>query len=310
MTTTDHATRPPPPAWTDPMVIGPEPVPAAGRWRPLLVWFACLGAAIAALQWLGAGPLAVPPVTEPTAWWAWATTNDPLVVAMALVRVLGLGLAWYLTGVTSISVVARLLRAARLLRLADALAVGPVRVLAQQAVGVGLAAGVVAAAFPGEVAAPTGSPDGPAAVVVAEAAEDATAPTPPVSRARVPVPVPAPGPPPPRDVATTATQGGSTPASEAVPATPPADPVDPARADAGAPPAAAGPRERVVAPGDHFWGIAEEEVAAHLGRPGTEREVRHHWRRLVEANADRLVARGNPDLLLPGQHVVLPPVTP
>jgi nucleoid-associated protein YgaU len=35
--------------------------------------------------------------------------------------------------------------------------------------------------------------------------------------------------------------------------------------------------------------------------------VGRYWRRLIDANRDRLVDPGNPDLLLPGQELVLPP---
>lgn len=62
-------------------------------------------------------------------------------------------------------------------------------------------------------------------------------------------------------------------------------------------------RVHVVAPGEHFWGIAEEVVAQ---RPDAGLEVAHYWRLLVEANRDRLVDRDNPDLIHPGQELVLP----
>lgn len=61
----------------------------------------------------------------------------------------------------------------------------------------------------------------------------------------------------------------------------------------------------VVRPGDSFWSIAEELLADALGRPPSDREVDPHWRRLIEANRDRL-ATGDPDLLFPGQVLALP----
>ena len=67
-------------------------------------------------------------------------------------------------------------------------------------------------------------------------------------------------------------------------------------------------RDRTIVAGDHFWSIAVDEVASHLGRPGTDAEVLDHWELLLAANADRLLVAGNPDLLLPGQVVVLPAV--
>ena len=62
--------------------------------------------------------------------------------------------------------------------------------------------------------------------------------------------------------------------------------------------------------GDSFWTIAEETVAdARAGAAPSEAEVTAYWRRLVDANRDRLAAPANPDLLLPGQRLVLPAVT-
>jgi hypothetical protein len=64
----------------------------------------------------------------------------------------------------------------------------------------------------------------------------------------------------------------------------------------------------VVEFGDSFWSIAEEAVAERTTRRRpTEAEVAAYWRRLVDANRDRLVDARNPDLLLPGQRLVVPP---
>lgn len=69
-------------------------------------------------------------------------------------------------------------------------------------------------------------------------------------------------------------------------------------------PAAPAPDEVRVAPGDSFWTLAEEAVADH-GQGGS---VDAYWRRLIEANRHRLVDPATPDLLYPGQVLVLPPV--
>lgn len=61
-------------------------------------------------------------------------------------------------------------------------------------------------------------------------------------------------------------------------------------------------RHHVVAPGEHFWSIAERVVAERaLTVP-----VADYWRLLVEANRDRLVDRDDPSLLHPGHELVLP----
>lgn len=71
--------------------------------------------------------------------------------------------------------------------------------------------------------------------------------------------------------------------------------------------AAAGARGEVtVQPGDSFWTIAEDETARRLGREPTVAEVTALWADILDANADRLVEPGNPDLILPGQVMVLP----
>lgn len=256
---------------------------------------------------------------------------------MVVLRVVALGLAWYLTGVTSISVVARLLRAARLVRVADALSFGPVKILVQQAVGIGLAASVLTTALPavpGAIRSPTAAAGADVAQLVptldagtapGDAADDTSddaaddprdgaamalaaqvAITDSASEAIVPVPAPR----------ATANHGEGAPeaiatdAAEA-PVTPPettSDPTDAGTdADAAEPAVTSSPREVRVEPGDHFWAIAEQDVARHLGRPGTDAEVVVHWRAILAANADRLAVPGNPDVLLPGQLVLLPP---
>ena len=87
---------------------------------------------------------------------------------------------------------------------------------------------------------------------------------------------------------------------------PPPPPAPPAPAPAtDAPPSPAG--EWTVRPGDHFWRIAEEVLARQRQHPPTDAETDPYWRRLVAANRDRLADRDNPDLLFPGQVLVVPP---
>jgi len=66
-----------------------------------------------------------------------------------------------------------------------------------------------------------------------------------------------------------------------------------------------------VEPGDSFWKIAEEELRDAWGRDDlTDAEVDRYWRTLIAQNMDRLVEPGNPDLLFPGQELMLPNVPP
>jgi hypothetical protein len=64
----------------------------------------------------------------------------------------------------------------------------------------------------------------------------------------------------------------------------------------------AAPHEHTVAPGEHFWSIAERTVAER----GSSVTVDDYWRLLVEVNRDRLADPDDPDLIYPGQVLVLP----
>lgn len=66
-----------------------------------------------------------------------------------------------------------------------------------------------------------------------------------------------------------------------------------------------GPRSYVVEQGDHFWSIAERQVAGGNGEPD-ERTVARYWLRLVEHNRHRLVDPDNPDLIHAGLEIELP----
>lgn len=73
------------------------------------------------------------------------------------------------------------------------------------------------------------------------------------------------------------------------------------------PVAVALPDEWIVAPGDHLWGIAEQVLLDRTGTPPEDREVHRYWLRLLDANADRLVDPEDPDLIVPGQRIAIPP---
>lgn len=80
---------------------------------------------------------------------------------------------------------------------------------------------------------------------------------------------------------------------------------------ASAAPVAAAPthEEVVVVVGESFWSIAVEAIAEARGTEPADHEVDAYWRLLVDANRARLVDPGNPDLLFPGQSLVLPALT-
>lgn len=64
------------------------------------------------------------------------------------------------------------------------------------------------------------------------------------------------------------------------------------------------PADWRVEPGDHLWSIAERLT------PGADDTTVHRlWTDLIRANRDRLINADDPDLLLPGQVLVIPPIT-
>lgn len=65
----------------------------------------------------------------------------------------------------------------------------------------------------------------------------------------------------------------------------------------------------VTEAGDSLWSIAQEHLEDELGEHDLSDEtVAAYWRILIEANTDRLSDPQNPDLILPGQQFVLPPL--
>lgn len=98
----------------------------------------------------------------------------------------------------------------------------------------------------------------------------------------------------------------SVPAAHALPPamewsdpTPPRAPAAPA-----VPTRVAGP-SYVVKPGDTLWGIAARHLDAS-GRSTETAEVGRFWRSIYAAN--RNVVGGDPDLIFPGQRLVIPEV--
>lgn len=104
----------------------------------------------------------------------------------------------------------------------------------------------------------------------------------------------------------TSSTTSSTPTTPAPSRQPPptsvAEPLSPAAPEPAPARASAGDREIVVEPGDSFWSIAVDEI----GATAPERTVASYWVRLIEANRDRLVVADEPDLIYPGQVLVLP----
>lgn len=57
--------------------------------------------------------------------------------------------------------------------------------------------------------------------------------------------------------------------------------------------------------GDHLWSITAGYLAEHLGRTASAEEIAALWRQVIEMNRD-LIGSGNPNLIFPGERIVLP----
>ncbi|TVP65052.1 MAG: LysM peptidoglycan-binding domain-containing protein [Nitriliruptor sp.] len=343
------------------------------------VWCAALAGGTALVHALGTGSLAAPP-TDPATWATWLDGRDPLVASMALLRLLVLAVCWYLVGVTSVGLVARLLRATRLLRIADALTLPPVRRLLQQTLGVALATAMVtsvtspgggavstpstvrlaAAAAEDDGSTPDGStPDGSLGGAEGPVASTGEGP-PSVTLRGLPYPPIAGRAGPDATVVDPVEPGHSAPDAAVSPPTRPSAPTRPLAPatvllpwQVGSEPGAAGDREgtdhpeastaptastastastgptgptgptapsastddpgpviHTVRTGESLWRIASAQLAQEHGRSPSDAEVVPYWRELIERNRDRLPDRDDPDLILPGQELLLPPVLP
>ncbi len=258
-----------------------------GRRGILVAWCASLLVVGFGLHALGGGVLAAPPL-HPVRSVAWLAERDPLIATFAVLRVLVLGVCWYLIAVTAAGIVTRWLRADHLAGVLDRVTVPIVRRLIQQAAGATLATVLVAApttALAASPAAGVGSaPDASAQVMPADLLPTLRAPVtgaPPSGEGPV-LPWEAVG------------EGGDAAAAEGDPSR---EQVTPSL-DAGA--------VHVVRSGESLWRIAAEHLEAGLGHAPSDAEVVPLWRRLIELNRDRLVDPHDPDLILPGQELLVP----
>lgn len=246
--------------------------------RRLLVgslWIAGLVATILVLNRLGSGQLSTPPLLDRAALQLWLDDRDAVVAAFAIVRLIGLALAWYLLVVTVLGLAARLSHVPALVRLADLATLPAVRKILGAVAGVGItaSAATLAAAqlFPDQPARPAATGALTDSQVVLERLPEGDD----VILRRLP----------------DAGEGTATLDVEGAPV------------EEEAPPAT-----WTSAPGDHLWHVAEATLARSWGRAPTDAEVAPYWTGLIEANRDVLADPDNPDLIHPGQTFRLPEV--
>ena len=270
----------------------------AGRWMPLVATLGAASATLAAI-WSVDDERFAPPPLDPGGWAAWASEREALDAVASISRLLITVAASYVLVVVAFHAVAILCRSELLLGVTSRISPAPLAAFVSLAV-LG-SQPVASAALHDDSDDTTRGSEPPVMVVLDEvdptAGRDATPATP------------------------TSTPTTSEPGTNAPPTTPEVE--GPAvTSAAGSLPSTAregvgnngGPAPGVVphgipytvVEGDHLWGIAERcmRMLGHE-QPG-EAEIRTYWLALIEANTDRMVEPGNPDLLLPGQQLVLP----
>lgn len=231
------------------------------------------------LPWLAVGWDDVP---------GWLETVSAEDAVMAALRLVALVAAYWLLATTTAYTVARAARLPSAVAAVEWATLPAVRRLADRAIAVALT-GSAAFVGPASTVMAAGDGGGEAGGMV----------LPPAVTAPAVLPAERPSP------------AWSAPPERAVPPAPDA----PAPAQAGAPAQAAAPARapasgdapdtaetRVVAPGDNLWVIA----AAQLPRDATLAQIHAHWQALVAVNRDALRS-GDPDLIHPGERLVLPP---
>lgn len=242
-----------------------------------------VAAAIFVLHRAGGGQLGPPPLGDPAGWARWAAERDPIVAALAIVRVLALGAVWYLLVATVLGGVFRVLRAGRLVAITDWLTIPALRRLLVATAGVTLAAGIsptlaLARSAPSDVAAVTTTSSTATTTTIAGSR---TSPTLTMRLLGPDGPAPA-SPGPAASIAPSVERGPPAPAVGAVGAT------------------------WTVRPGECFWSIADDVLARAWGRVPSDAEIVPYWRTLIEANRHALADRSNADLIFPGQVFTVP----
>jgi hypothetical protein len=246
-------------------------------------------AVIALLHRLGAEPWLRVDWSDLDGWLRHARPEDALAAA---VRAVALALAYWVLTTTVLYLTARLMRAGAALRGVEWATIPAVRRVVDGAVAVSIAtASIAGPAAPGVAQVPT-----PVVVEI----DDEGRPMPPgvattVDDDAASSPLP-PGPIPP---GLDRVGWAPTPAGMAPTGTAPA--VD-----------AAGTRPHpstasvVVEPGDNLWVISARHLERVTGTSVDGGTIVRYWRRVVDANRDRLRS-GDPDLIYPGESVLLPP---
>lgn len=276
---------------------------SSGRSQQLAIT-AVVAATIVVLHLLGRGTLAAPPLDSVAAITSWAEHQDPVTIGFSVLRLVALAIAYHLVATTALMVTGRILQRPGLVRVAEATTLPPLRGTVRRLVGLGLSAGLVLTQpLPSAHARPqattalvtSGIPADPHGRTVVERidlppSQHSTAvleriDLKPTSRNRAVL----------ERIHTSAEHGRR--AAVVRVELPPAAPLAPTK------PPVPHPLVHHVAPGDHLWSIAADQLALSLQRAPTDAEVAPHWKAVVALNPQL----ADPDVLFPGDEISLPP---
>lgn len=267
----------------------------AGRTRAaeVVLGAVLVAGAAAALHRLGSGPLEAPPLTSIAEVRGWSEDRDAPTIAMAVARLVLLVICYHLVVTTVVALAGRALGRPGWVRLADAATLPPLRGPARRLAGLGLS--VAAAVAPTVPPVAAGPPPGLLATDIHADPDGAPAGSAELRRSAA---RPAPGEP----TATLEVLEASGPGEADLVRVPDVDlgtEVD-ERPDADA----RGARDaHVVQPGDHLWAIAEQTLHAERGGTPSAEDTAVYWRAVLAANPQLV----DPDLVYPGETIVLPP---
>lgn len=69
------------------------------------------------------------------------------------------------------------------------------------------------------------------------------------------------------------------------------------------------PTEVVVQSGDHMWSLAQQRLEQVRGREVSDTEIAPYWLKMIDVNLSR-IRSGEPDLIYPGEILLLPAIDP
>jgi hypothetical protein len=246
------------------------------RWVILGGWLGFLGASIAGLHRIGDWfPMDL--ILQP------GGLMEPALAAG--LRLTGLLVAYWLAGSTTLYLIGRAARVPAAIRSVRWATIGPVRHLIDRTLSgalvatIALPVSVGAMTDPGYVPVPAGDHAPSAPVVAAE-----------------------------EDVPDPRSDAPGTSSLPPPPVTPPL-PTESGTTNPPAPGVAGVAGEIVVRPGDHMWSLAAERLASVRGRNVSDSETALYWLELIAVNLSR-IRSGDPDLIFPGETLILPAIDP